>query len=147
MHARESRVKIVAMERGLPVAQPASLKNAEAQSVLQATAAEAMVVAAYGLILPPAVLAIPPRGCLNIHASLLPRWRGAAPIQRALLAGDDETGITIMQMDAGLDTGPMLDVLRVPVGARETGGTLEHKLSVAGASTLVSYLRRLAEGV
>ena len=98
---------------------------------------DVLVVAAYGLILPPAILAWPRHGCVNVHASLLPRWRGAAPIQRALLAGDAETGITLMQMDAGLDTGPMLDVVRVPIDARETAGTLEHKLALAGASALV----------
>ena len=115
-----SPVKRLAMERGLVVAQPAALKTTPSERPL-AVPIDVLVVAAYGLILPPAVLAWPRHGCLNVHASLLPRWRGAAPIQRALLAGDAETGITIMQMDAGLDTGPMLDV-RIPIGPRETGG-------------------------
>jgi methionyl-tRNA formyltransferase len=105
-----------------------------------------LVVAAYGLILPPAILGWPRHGCINVHASLLPRWRGAAPIQRALLAGEAETGITLMQMDAGLDTGPMLDVVRIPIDARETAGTLEQKLCIAGADALLSYLHDLARG-
>jgi methionyl-tRNA formyltransferase len=99
-----------------------------------------MVVAAYGLILPPAVLAIPVRGCLNIHASLLPRWRGAAPVQRALLAGDVETGICIMQMEAGLDTGPVLSEIRTPILASDTAGILTDRLSALGASAIVEAL-------
>ncbi|MFZ2854533.1 MAG: methionyl-tRNA formyltransferase, partial [Rhodocyclaceae bacterium] len=105
--------------------------------------AEAMVVAAYGLILPPALLAIPRRGCLNIHASLLPRWRGAAPIQRAILAGDQETGICIMQMDAGLDTGPLLLSAAVPIAADDTSATLHDKLAMSGAQLIVDALARL----
>ena len=104
------------------------------------------MVAAYGLILPQAVLDIPSRGCINIHASLLPRWRGAAPIQRALLAGDRETGVTIMQMDAGLDTGPMLLAEALPIGAEDTAGTLHDKLAVLGAELIVSALQRLEAG-
>src|SRR5258706_13619594 len=108
LRPRPSAVKALALAHHLPLAQPASLKEAALQDQLRAIEPAAMVVAAYGLILPAAVLAIPLRGCLNIHASLLPRWRGAAPIQRALLAGDTETGITIMRMDEGLDTGAMM---------------------------------------
>ena len=106
-----------------------------------------LVVAAYGLILPPEILRWPRHGCLNIHASLLPRWRGAAPIQRALLAGDRVSGVTIMQMDAGLDTGPMIAAVPVPVDPRETAATLHDKLAAAGASAVVETLQKLAAGV
>src|SRR6188472_3937868 len=127
-----SPVKAFALEHGIAVAQPRGLRldgkfgedAAAACEALTAAAPDVIVVAAYGLILPPWLLALPRHGCLNIHASLLPRWRGAAPIQRAIEAGDDVTGVTIMQMDAGLDTGPMIDVARVPIEARESGGTL-----------------------
>src|SRR6185295_13542259 len=139
-------VKTFALEHGLDVFQPATLKDDSAIARLAAVRPEAMVVAAYGMLLPPNALAIARYGALNIHASLLPRWRGAAPIQRALLAGDPETGITIMQMDAGLDTGPMLDVAHLPVDARETAGSLELKLAALGAHVLCAYLRRLAAG-
>ena len=105
-----------------------------------------MVVAAYGLILPLAVLQMPPRGCLNIHASLLPRWRGAAPIQRAILAGDDETGITIMQMDEGLDTGAMLFKKSCPISAQDTAQTLHDKLAILGAQAIIEALRKLDQG-
>lgn len=141
-----SPVKRLAMERGLAVVQPASLRDEAARAPVMAVPVDVLAVAAYGLILPPAILAWPPRGCLNVHASLLPRWRGAAPIQRALLAGDAETGITIMQMDAGLDTGPMLDIVRVPIGSRDTGATLERKLATEGARALVAVLCRLDAG-
>ena len=117
-----SPVKALALAHGLPVLQPPTLKTDEARAPVTAVPLDVLVVAAYGLILPPAILAWPRHGCINIHASLLPRWRGAAPIQRALLAGDAETGVTIMQMDAGLDTGPMLEIVRVPIGPRDTGG-------------------------
>ena len=117
---RLSPVHAVAAERGLEVRTPASLKGAEAQRAFAALVADAAVVAAYGLILPVPVLAAPRLGCLNVHASLLPRWRGAAPIQRAILAGDLETGVTIMQMDEGLDTGSILSVGRVPIAANTT---------------------------
>jgi len=137
-------VKILAASRALPVLQPASLKTDETCALLRAIRLDVLVVAAYGLLLPPAVLAWPRHGCLNIHASLLPRWRGAAPIQRALQAGDAETGVTIMQMDAGLDTGPMHDVERIPIAPRETGGTLHDKLAAAGAHAIVAVLERLA---
>jgi methionyl-tRNA formyltransferase len=141
-----SPVKEVALERAIPVYQPATLATDADRMPLLANAIDVLVVAAYGLILPPAVLAWPRQGCVNVHASLLPRWRGAAPIQRALLAGDRQTGVTLMQMDAGLDTGPMHDAVRVPIGARDTAATLEHKLAEQGAGVLVAYLHRLAEG-
>lgn len=141
MHARESRVKVVAKEKSLPVAQPVGLKTAEVQNLLREVGAEAMVVAAYGLILPPAVLTIPPRGCLNIHASLLPRWRGAAPIQRAVLAGDAETGITIMQMNAGLDTGDILLQETTPITASDTTATLHDRLAAIGGRCIVRALQ------
>jgi len=141
-----SPVKRLALARGLPVLQPATLGNDAVRAPILAAKIDVLAVAAYGLILPPPLLAWPRHGCINVHASLLPRWRGAAPIQRALLAGDTETGITIMQMDAGLDTGPMLEVVRVPIGARETLGTLERALAAAGARALVTVLRRLAAG-
>ena len=146
LRVEPSPVKALATAQGLPVLQPASLKVADARAAVIAIPVDVLVVAAYGLILPPAILDWPRHGCLNIHASLLPRWRGAAPIQRALLAGDAETGVTIMQMDPGLDTGPMLDVVRVPIGARETPGTLHDRLAAAGAGAIVSVLRRLAGG-
>jgi len=141
-----SPVKRLAMDRGLTVFQPATLASEAARAPLLAGEIDVLAVAAYGLILPSAILAWPRCGCLNVHASLLPRWRGAAPIQRALLAGDAETGATIMQMDAGLDTGPILDAVRIPIGPRDTSATLEHKLAAAGARALVAVLRRLATG-
>ena len=142
-----SPVKELALQRAIPVYQPSTLASAAAQAEVAARAIDVLVVAAYGLILPPAFLAWPRRGCINVHASLLPRWRGAAPIQRALLAGDTETGVTLMQMDAGLDTGPMLDVARLPIDARETAGSLELKLAALGARMLSACLRGLAAGV
>jgi methionyl-tRNA formyltransferase len=145
MKLTPSAVKQAAQARGLPVFQPTSLKPAEAQAALRAVAAEVMVVAAYGLILPQAVLDIPRRGCLNIHASLLPRWRGAAPIQRAILAGDEVTGITIMQMDAGLDTGAMLLKATVPIHDEDTAGSLHDTLARVGAASIVEALARLDE--
>ena len=135
-----SAVKQVALRRGLPVFQPASLKDPQAQSAIAAERPDAMVVAAYGLLLPPAVLDLPPRGCLNVHASLLPRWRGAAPIQRALLAGDAETGITIMQMDQGLDTGAILSRESLAIAPNDTTGTLHDRLAALGARLLVKTL-------
>jgi len=146
LRVEPSPVKVLALAQGLTVLQPRTLKNADDRAEAVAVPLDVLVVAAYGLILPPAVLAWPRHGGLNIHASLLPRWRGAAPIQRALLAGDRETGVTIMQMDAGLDTGPMLDVVRVPIGARDTAGVLTDKLAAAGAAAIVAVLRRLARG-
>jgi methionyl-tRNA formyltransferase len=143
MKLKPSAVKALALEHGLRVGQPLTLRTEEAQAMLAEVDAELMVVAAYGLILPQAVLEIPPRGCLNIHASLLPRWRGAAPIQRAIEAGDAETGITIMQMDVGLDTGAMLAVHALPLAADETGATLHDKLMGLGAAAIVEALAKL----
>jgi methionyl-tRNA formyltransferase len=139
-----SPVKALALARGLPVMQPATLKTEAARAPVVAVPLDVLVVAAYGLILPPEVLAWPRQGCLNVHASLLPRWRGAAPIQRALLAGDAESGITIMGMDAGLDTGPIHDVVRIAIALRETAETLTGKLAAAGAAAVVVALERLA---
>ena len=136
-------MKALALVQGLAVLQPPTLKTDGARAPVTAIPIDVLVVAAYGLILPPAILAWPKHGGINIHASLLPRWRGAAPIQRALLAGDAETGITIMQMDAGLDTGPMLEIVRVPIGPRDTGGSLHDRLATAGADAIVAVLARL----
>jgi methionyl-tRNA formyltransferase len=141
-----SPVKALAKGRAIEVCDPATLASDGARTALFAHALDVLVVAAYGLLLPRPVLDWPRHGCINVHASLLPRWRGAAPIQRALLAGDGETGITLMRMDAGLDTGPMLDVARVAIDPAETAGTLEAKLSALGARMSIDYLRRLAAG-
>ena len=143
---RPSPVKQRAQALGIPVAQPASLRDPAQWPMLEAVGAELMVVAAYGLILPAEVLRIPARGCLNIHASLLPRWRGAAPIQRAIEAGDTETGITIMQMDEGLDTGPMLLARALPIGEEETGGQLHDRLAELGAGLIVEALAGIEAG-
>ena len=132
-----------ATELGLPVRHPVSLKTPEAQADFAAIDADVAVVVAYGLILPQAVLAAPRHGCLNIHASLLPRWRGAAPIHRAIMAGDAETGICIMQMEAGLDTGPVLLREATPIGPEETTGQLHDRLSAMGARLIVDALARL----
>jgi methionyl-tRNA formyltransferase len=137
---RKSAVQLLAEERGLQVRTPERLKSAEAQSEFAAFGADAAVVAAYGLILPQAILDAPRLGCLNIHASLLPRWRGAAPIQRAILAGDAETGISIMQMDAGLDTGAVLLEKRIAIGATETAGQLHDRLASLGGAAIVEAL-------
>lgn len=139
-----SPVKRAALTAGIPVEQPVSLKSAAARTMLAGHAPDLLVVVAYGLLLPPAVLALPPHGCLNIHASLLPRWRGAAPIQRAILAGDDTTGISIMQMEAGLDTGPVLLSRSVPINPDDTGGSLHDRLAVLGARAIVDALAQLA---
>jgi methionyl-tRNA formyltransferase len=141
---RPSAVKALAQAHGLNVLQPPTLKTEEARAPVTAIPVDVLVVAAYGLILPPPILAWPTHGGINIHGSLLPRWRGAAPVQRALLAGDIETGITIMQMDAGLDTGPMLDVVPVVIGPRETTGSLLDRLAAVGAEAIVATLARLA---
>ena len=135
-----SPVKRRALEFGLTVEQPATLKTPDAVARLRSFDADLMVVVAYGLILPRAVLDVPRFGCWNIHASLLPRWRGAAPIQRAIVAGDAVTGITIMQMEAGLDTGPMLLVRETPIGPRELGGELHDRLSRLGAEAIVAAI-------
>ena len=138
-----SPVQIEAERLGLPVRSPVSLRNGEAQAEFAALNADVAVVAAYGLILPQPVLDAPVHGCLNIHASLLPRWRGAAPIHRAVMAGDADTGVTIMQMEAGLDTGPMLQKVKVPVGRRTTGELFE-ELGAVGAAAMVEVLADLA---
>jgi methionyl-tRNA formyltransferase len=136
-------VKQWAQSHGLEVWQPRTLREPDAWARLRAVGADAMVVAAYGMLLPPEVLAIPPLGCLNIHASLLPRWRGAAPIQRAVQAGDAQTGITIMQMDAGLDTGPMRLLRAIPIGVDEPAGSVHDRLAEVGAQAIVEALERL----
>ena len=141
LRALPSAVKNFAMAHQLPLAQPLSLREPDVQAILRAADADAMIVVAYGLILPAAVLGIPARGCYNIHASLLPRWRGAAPIQRALLAGDVETGITIMQMDAGLDTGAILLQEKIAIGDADTAQSLHDRLAQLGAHAIVRALR------
>jgi methionyl-tRNA formyltransferase len=146
MTTTPSAVKALALEREMPVLQPATLRTDEARAPLLTIPLDVLVVAAYGLILPPAVLAWPRFGCLNTHASLLPRWRGAAPIQHAILAGDAVTGVTIMQMDAGLDTGPMIDRVEVPIAAGDTTGSLTERLASVGAAAIVATLGRLASG-
>jgi len=143
MALQPSPVKKLALELGIEVFQPGTLKDVAAQQKVAAVAADCMVVAAYGLILPQVVLDLPRFGCLNIHASLLPRWRGAAPIQRALLAGDDETGVCIMQMEAGLDTGPVLLQAALPIAAEDTAATLHDRLAELGAQLIVRALAAL----
>ena len=138
-----SAVREFALARDLPVRQPVSLKSAGEADALRALKPEALIVIAYGLILPQAILTIPEFGCINVHASLLPRWRGAAPIQRAIEAGDDMTGVTIMQMDAGLDTGAMLALAATPIHAHDTAASLHDRLAEIGAALLVSTLARL----
>lgn len=140
MSLQASPVKRVALDLGLSVAQPINLKGEESQGLVSAVEADVMVVAAYGLILPQCVLDMPRLGCINIHASLLPRWRGAAPIQRAILAGDQETGVCIMQMEAGLDTGPVLSQGSIPIGAGDTAQTLHDALAALGAELVVAAL-------
>lgn len=140
MKLQPSAVKQLALAHSLPVFQPERLKDPTTHEPIHAAQADVMVVAAYGLILPQAVLDMPRYGCLNIHASLLPRWRGAAPIQRAIEAGDIETGVTIMQMDAGLDTGAMLLAEPLKVGAAETAGELHDRLAALGARLIVTAL-------
>ena len=142
-----SPVKHLALTHNIPVEQPESLKkDPAALERLRAYQPDVMIVAAYGLLLPQDVLDIPTHGCLNIHASLLPRWRGAAPIQHAILAGDTHTGITIMQMDAGLDTGDMLLKLPIEIGAHETGGELHDRLAALGAQAILQTLQDLQAG-
>jgi len=136
-------VKALACARGIPVLQPAGLGDLAARAQLTAIPLDVLVVAAYGLILPGALLAWPRHGCINIHASLLPRWRGAAPIERALLAGDSQSGISIMRMDAGLDTGPIIARRTVPIAPRETAGSLHDKLAGQGARAIVEALHDL----
>ena len=141
-----SPVKELALANDLPVYQPASLRNEAAQAELAALGADLMVVVAYGLILPKAVLDTPRLGCLNVHGSLLPRWRGAAPIQRAIWAGDAETGVTIMQMDVGLDTGAMIRKVSCPIAFDETSASLYDKLAELGPQALVDTLNAMAAG-
>jgi len=140
---RASPVKELAVENNIPVLQPENLKDTEAQNTLRNFNADVMVVAAYGLILPQVVLDMPRFGCLNIHASLLPRWRGAAPIQRAIAAGDKESGITIMQMNAGLDTGDILQLTSTPISNKDNGGDLHDRLAEIGASAILEVLNKL----
>lgn len=142
-----SPVKLDAIARGIPVFQPETLKTPEAQAQLRELQPDLMVVVAYGLILPKVVLAIPTHGCWNVHASLLPRWRGAAPIQRAIQAGDDETGVCLMQMEAGLDTGPVLLRQHTPIGDTDTGGQLHDRLAQLGAQVLADGLGLLRAGL
>jgi methionyl-tRNA formyltransferase len=138
-----SPVKVAAQAGGLRVLQPPTLRDGEVQRTLEAIAIDVLVVAAYGLILPPAVLAWPRFGCINVHASRLPRWRGAAPIARAIEAGDANTGVSLMQMDEGLDTGAVIEVDEVAIAPRETAGSLHDKLALAGAAALLRVLRRM----
>jgi methionyl-tRNA formyltransferase len=143
---RASPVKLLALEHGLPVAQPATLKNADGRATLHGWSPDLLVVVAYGLILPAPVLMLPRMGCLNIHGSLLPRWRGAAPIHRALLAGDAETGVTIMQLDEGLDTGPLLLERRRAIGQDDNAGDLHDALAELGAVALIEAIEGLQSG-
>ena len=145
MQLQASPVKQAALELGLAIAQPASLRHEEAQALLRAQNADVMVVAAYGLILPQAVLDTPAHGCLNIHASLLPRWRGAAPIQRAIEAGDAETGVCIMQMDAGLDTGAVVSTHRYAIKNTDTATDVHDALADLGAQAIVADLQQLQQ--
>ena len=141
-----SAVKQLAQQHELPVYQPVSLRAPEAQAELAALQPDLLVVVAYGLILPQAVLDIPRLGCINSHASLLPRWRGAAPIQRAIEAGDSESGVTVMRMEAGLDTGPMLLKVDTPISAEDTGGTLHDRLAELGPPAVLQAIDGLAAG-
>ena len=142
---QSSPVKRWAQQHGIEVWQPRTLRDEAAQERLRGVGADLMIVAAYGLILPPQVLCTFPRGCLNVHASLLPRWRGAAPIQRAIEAGDTETGICIMQMDEGLDTGPVLLRQSIPIGPRDTARTVHDRLAALGGQLIVQAVRSLAK--
>jgi methionyl-tRNA formyltransferase len=141
-----SPVKEAAIQQGIAVLQPPRIKAAEAIAEMRAYHADIYVVAAYGQLLSEEILAIPPLGCLNIHASLLPRFRGAAPIERAIIAGERETGITIMQMDKGLDTGDILLAANIPIADQDTGGTLREKLSILGASLVTEALTKIENG-
>lgn len=143
MALQSSAVKQVAVAHGIEVFQPPTLRDPAAQSVIHAIGADAMIVAAYGLILPQAVLDMPRFGCINIHASLLPRWRGAAPIQRAILAGDKETGVCIMQMEAGLDTGPVMMSAALPIHETDTASSLHDRLALLGSQLIVAALEKM----
>jgi methionyl-tRNA formyltransferase len=142
-----SPVKLEALQRGIPVLQPETLRTELSRDALRALQPDLMVVVAYGLLLPQSILDIPKYGCWNVHASLLPRWLGAAPIQRAIEAGDAETGVCLMQMQKGLDTGPVLLSQRLPIGADETGGHLHDRLAVLGAQVLADGLGLLRAGM
>jgi methionyl-tRNA formyltransferase len=141
-----SPVKDAALAGQFPLAQPATLRSEAARAQLTSWHADVLIVVAYGLIVPPEVLTLPPRGCINVHPSLLPRWRGAAPIERAILAGDSSTGVTIMQLDAGLDTGPILLQRRVEISRSHTGGSLRAELGALGAEALLEVLTGAVEG-
>ncbi|RVU31717.1 methionyl-tRNA formyltransferase [Neptunomonas marina] len=143
---KASPVKELAQQHDIPVYQPKSLRSSEAQAELAALNADLMIVVAYGLILPKEVLEAPRFGCMNVHASILPRWRGAAPIHRSLLAGDTETGVTIMQMDEGLDTGDMLHTVTTPISTTETSGQLHDRLAAIGAQAMLTTLAQLCNG-
>ncbi|MDN3608590.1 methionyl-tRNA formyltransferase [Vibrio ostreicida] len=141
-----SPVKSLALEHGIPVYQPENFRSAEAKQELSDLNADIMVVVAYGLLLPQAVLDIPRLGCINVHGSILPRWRGAAPIQRSIWSGDKETGVTIMQMDIGLDTGDMLKIATLPIEASDTSDSMYKKLADLGPNALVDCLAEIANG-
>jgi len=141
-----SEVKRLALSHGLSVLQPATLRDADVVNSIAGLGADAMIVAAYGLILPPEVLSVFQYGCINIHASVLPRWRGAAPIQQALLAGDRETGVSIMRMEKGLDTGPVFTIERIRIESRDTSSTLHDKLAALGAQSIVRALAGIESG-
>jgi methionyl-tRNA formyltransferase len=143
---KASPVKVLTVRHHLPIRQPSSLRGSECADALAAISPDLMVVAAYGLLLPPSILSVPSYGCINVHASLLPRWRGAAPIQRAILAGDEETGVSIMQMDEGLDTGGVLASASLSIGARDTADGLSERLARLGATTLLQTLEGLSYG-
>ncbi|WP_462170651.1 methionyl-tRNA formyltransferase [Pseudoalteromonas xiamenensis] len=143
---KASEVKELALEHNIPVYQPENFKSDEAKAELAALNADVMVVVAYGLLLPKAVLDMPKFGCLNVHGSILPRWRGAAPIQRSIWAGDAETGVTIMQMDVGLDTGDMLHIVTCPIETTDTSASLYEKLAQTGPSALLETLEQVASG-
>lgn len=140
-----SAVKQVALANHIPVFQPPSLKNEEAQQELASLGADLMIVVAYGLILPKVVLDMPKHGCINVHGSILPKWRGAAPIQRSVLAGDPETGVTIMQMDVGLDTGDMLHIETCPIESHDTSGSIYEKLQALGPKALINTVDKIAQ--
>jgi methionyl-tRNA formyltransferase len=142
----QSPVKRFALEHGIPVWQPETLKDAEMVMKISEIEVDLMIVAAYGLLLPQAVLDLPVRGCVNVHASLLPRWRGASPIQAAILEGDTETGVTLMQMEAGLDSGPVLACAAIEIGAEETAGTLHDRLATLGGELLVQKIGEILDG-
>ncbi len=139
-----SPVKILAEQNGLPICQPASLKSEQEQQILAQFDADIMVVVAYGLLLPSAILTTPKRGCINVHGSILPRWRGAAPIQRAIWAGDTNTGVTIMQMDEGLDTGDILSIKTLSIDDEETSASLYDRLAILGPDALIDCLAKIA---